>query len=280
MGYGSHPARAAGLDPGAGTEVRQDVRVTELIIPTRFCGPPSSANGGWTAGALAERRGSGAHTSWPAVEVTLRQPPPLEAPLRVATDEDALTLSADDTLVASARAADDADIRPVDPVPRDEAAAAAAAYPGLRAHPFPTCFVCGTERAVGDGLRIFPGPVPDADGDRVAAPWVPHPNHGAPEHHDGRDRVGVPVTWAALDCAGAWASDIENRPMVLGRMTAEIDALPIVGEEHVVIGQHLRTEGRKTFSATTVLDSDGRVVARAHQVWIAIDPAAFAAAMS
>ena len=25
----------------------------QLIVPSRFCGPPSSGNGGWTAGALA-----------------------------------------------------------------------------------------------------------------------------------------------------------------------------------------------------------------------------------
>ena len=27
--------------------------VSELIVPQRFCGPPDSGNGGWTAGALA-----------------------------------------------------------------------------------------------------------------------------------------------------------------------------------------------------------------------------------
>ena len=52
-------------------------------------------------------------------------------------------------------------------------------YPGLGNHPFPTCFACGPDRAEGDGLRIFPGPVGGASGDRgyVASLWVPHAEH-------------------------------------------------------------------------------------------------------
>ena len=37
-----------------------------------------------------------------------------------------------------------------------------------------------------------------------------------------------------------------------------------------------RSDGRKTFTASTLHDSDGRVVARAEHVWVAVDPAAFA----
>jgi hypothetical protein len=43
----------------------------------------------------------------------------------------------------------------------------------------------------------------------------------------------------------------------------------------VVTGTHLLTEGRKTRTATALLDADGEVVARSEQVWIAIDPGAF-----
>ncbi len=63
--------------------------------------------------------------------------------------------------------------------------------------------------------------------------------------------------------------------MVLGRMTARVDALPVVGEPHVVAGARLGREGRKTFTASTFYDADGRVVATAQHVWIAVDPAAF-----
>ena len=64
--------------------------------------------------------------------------------------------------------------------------------------------------------------------------------------------------------------------MVLGRMTAQVDTLPVIGDEHVVVGQLRGEEGRKTFTAATLYDPDGRVVARAEHVWIAIDPKDFA----
>jgi len=64
--------------------------------------------------------------------------------------------------------------------------------------------------------------------------------------------------------------------MVLAGMTARVDTLPVIGEEHVVVGQDRGREGRKTFTAATLYDRDGRVVASAEHVWVAVDPAAFA----
>ena len=63
--------------------------------------------------------------------------------------------------------------------------------------------------------------------------------------------------------------------MVLGRMTTRIDTLPVIGEEHVVVGAGRRREGRKTFTASTLYDADRRVVASAEHIWIAVDPALF-----
>ena len=67
--------------------------------------------------------------------------------------------------------------------------------------------------------------------------------------------------------------------MVLGRMTAVVDTLPLVGEPHVVMGQALGqlrgTDGRKTFTASTLYDPDGRIVGRAEHVWVAVDPTTF-----
>ncbi|WP_193608753.1 hypothetical protein [Nocardioides lijunqiniae] len=251
-----------------------------VIVPSRFCGPPSSGNGGWSAGALAATLPHpGDHgRSWPAVTVALRRPPPLDTELPVTDEDGAHVASHDGRPVAQARLAD-RDPSPVAPVGADEARAAEAAYPGLRAHPFPTCFACGTEREEGDGLRIFPGEVGAADeAARAAATWTPHPSL-AEDWHEYRDEVrhaSLPVTWAALDCVGAWAGDMGERPMVLGTMTARIDALPVIGEEHVVIGAARGQEGRKTYTASTLYDADGRVVAAAEHVWITIDPAAFA----
>ena len=257
-----------------------------LIVPRRFCGPPSSGNGGWTAGALAALVGHDCPENhadaWPAITVALRQPPPLDTPMDVS---DQVTPHGTETvagfggaIVARARLAD-TDPALVEPVPVEEARAAMASYPGLVSHPFPTCVVCGTDREEGDGLRIFPGRVTDQDGaTRIAAVWTPHPSTGEDYHTyvDELPRSSLAATWAALDCIGGWAGDLTERLMVLAGMTARVDALPVIGEEHVVVGLARGRDGRKTYTASTLYDSDGRVVACAEHVWVAVDPAAFA----
>jgi len=254
----------------------------ELIVPSRFCGPPSSGNGGWTAGALATLIDHDCPAdrcrSWPTIRVSLRQPPPLDTPMPVHTDDGATVASRDGQVVASAAVVEDPLVT-VDPVPAAEARAASASYPGLTFHPFPTCFSCGVVRDEGDGLRIFPGRVADSDGAvRVAATWSPRPSVGEDFHAyaDEHPRASLASTWAALDCVGGWAGDLTERLMVLAGMTARVDALPVIGEEHVVVGLARGQEGRKTFTASALYDADGRVVARAEHVWVAIDPAAFA----
>lgn len=240
--------------------------MAELFVPRRFCGPPSSGNGGWSAGALAALVDAGPGMG---VTVSLRRPPPLDTPMPVTTSEGVTvaSLGADDVARAEAT---EAEPPLADPVPPEEARAAEATYAGLTSHPFPTCFSCGVDRAVGDGLRIFPGRVGDQDGAaRVAATWTPDDSVGADGH------ATIPVTWAALDCAGGWAGDLEDRLMVLARITARVDALPRLGEEHVVVGLAGSSEGRRTHTASTIYDADGRVVARAEHVWVAVDPADF-----
>ena len=81
--------------------------------------------------------------------------------------------------------------------------------------------------------------------------------------------------WAALDCPGGWTSDVDARPVVLGRMTALCDEPPLIGQPHVVVGRLIAQEGRKTVTATTFYDNDGRVLGRAEHTWIAVDPATF-----
>ena len=260
----------------------------QLTIASRYCGPARSGNGGYTAGSLAEvvaraEGGDPTDLDRPVAEVTLRQPPPLDVAMRVrqlAADDPANVAGTEVTVllmggarIAEARWVDD-DLEPVEPVSMSQATDAMARFPGLVSHPFPTCFACGPDRAEGDGLRIFPGAV--AAG-RVASLWLPHDS--VAESSDLLDpdvqRVGPGTAWAALDCVGGWAGDMEERKMVLGRMTARVDALPVVGEPHVVVGEARGEQGRKTFTASTMYDSDGRIVARAEHVWIAVDPSAF-----
>jgi hypothetical protein len=252
-----------------------------LIVPRRFRGPAASGNGGWTAGALA---GLVRHDcpenharSWPTIRVALRQPPPLDTPMAVTEEDGSTVASFGGAVVARASVVDEAPVT-VEPVPPAEARAAEAAYPGLVAHPFPSCFSCGTERSEGDGLRIFPGRVGDQDGaTRVASTWQPHRSVGEDWHVyvDDLPRASLGATWAALDCIGGWAGDLTERLMVLAGMTARVDTLPVIGEEHVVVGLARGQDGRKTFTASALYDADGRVVARAEHVWVAIDPAGF-----
>jgi hypothetical protein len=242
---------------------------TELLVASRFRGPARSGNGGYTCGALAAL----APDDWATVTVRLSQPPPLDTAMAVTRSEDLLVASSGDHEVARATRADH-DPEPVPAVDAATARAAEATYAGLTAHPFPTCFACGTGRGAGDGLRIFPGPVGDG---RVAATWTPDRTLSADwhEYRDATREVGHAVTWAALDCAGGWAADIGTRLMVLGTMTARLWSLPAVGEEHVVVGAARGESGRKRMSATSLYDAEGGLVGTAEHVWIAVDPADF-----
>jgi hypothetical protein len=228
-----------------------------LVVPARFNGPPGSANGGYLAGLLAAGLPSAA-----AVTVTLREPPPLETAMDLASDSDSRVVATFGGAVIATAEPGALSHDPVDPVSFGTARQAEAAYAGLRAHPFPTCFVCGPDRPAGDGLGLRPGRVGAPDGP-VATSWVPDASlAGEP------GLVATEFVWAALDCPGGWATDIEARPMVLGRITAAVHALPEVGDRCVVVGWVLGAEGRKTFTASTAYDGDGRVLGQAESTWI------------
>jgi hypothetical protein len=224
-----------------------------LRIPARFNGPPASGNGGWSAGLVA-----GLLPDAPAVTVRLQSPPPLETDLRSEDGEDGSVLVlAGDVPVASARTAHRLDSPLPEPVDHATAEAAGAAYEGLAEHPFPTCFSCGTARV--DGLALRPARVAGRDDGAYAAAWRP-------------EEVTPEVVWAAIDCPGGWSAGIAGRPMVLGTMTAQVDALPTVGRPHVVLAWPMGGEGRRFRSGTALLDEAGAVLARAEATWIAVDP--------
>ncbi|HEU4948884.1 MAG TPA: hypothetical protein VFT31_17180 [Kribbella sp.] len=235
-------------------------------IERRFCGPAGSANGGYVAGLLGTALAAEA-AEGTAPRITLRLPPPLEVELELLVDPDRAELIAPEALAAEGTPVDSGvlDDATVDPVGPSEARAAEGSYRGLVNHPFPTCFVCGPANA--DGLQLRPGPLGDG---RTACTWTPAAELA------GADRlVEAKYLWAALDCPGGWTIDLEGRPSVLGQMTACVDARPTVGEPCVVMGRLLGEDGRKTFTATTLYDADGRVLARARQIWITVDPSAF-----
>jgi hypothetical protein len=220
----------------------------EIVIERRFRGPSESGNGGYTCGLVA------AFVDGPA-EVTLRLPPPLDRPLQVERDGDAVRVLDDGTLVAEAKPAQ-VDVDAVEP-PSFEAAGAAALPHGDLESPFPECFVCGPHRDAGDGLRIFAGPLGDG---RVAATWVPADGFEAPE-----------FVWAALDCPGAYAGGFgvgERGTLVLGRLAARVDAVPRADERCVVIGWPLGEEGRKVYAGTALYGEGDRLLGVARATWI------------
>ena len=222
-----------------------------LTVHPRFRGPATSGNGGYVAGRLAARIGTG------PVTVTLRSPPPLDVPLDVTPDASGVSVFNGDTLVATTGEGDASLLDTVEPASVDDARAASDHYPGFETHPFPECFVCGPQRSPGDGMRLFPGRLGDG---RTACVW-----------DVTAETSGQPVfVWAALDCPSGWSAPIEGRPMVLGRMTAQVDDVPGDGEACVVMGLYLQTEGRKTWTRSAAYGHDGRLLGRAHATWIAL----------
>lgn len=229
-------------------------RVAELRFAERFCGPPTSANGGYACGSIAEQLGGQA-------EVTLRRPPPLGRPLRLRAGDGHATVHDGDDLVAEAGPAT-VGLGVGGKVSLAQAREAAARYPLHQGHPFPTCFTCGPDRAPGDGLRIFPGPV--AGGQLWAAPWTPDPSVA-----DQDGMVSPAVVWAALDCPGGFAVGAAGDVMVLGRMAARVLARPRAGSAcGVVAWPAAPPEGRKRQAGSALLDAEGRVLAVARSVWL------------
>lgn len=223
--------------------------MTSLVIDARHNGPPGSGNGGWTSGLVAGAVGAVDGL----VEITLRKPPPLETALTVTATADGWAVhDPEQALIASVTRRPD-DIPAVPPVSRTEALAASGRYPGHTDHPFPTCFVCGPQRP--DGLRIFPGRLPDG---RTAATFLVPTD------------VSPAVVWAALDCPGGWAVIDRDQAFVLGRYAVSVDALPEPDDECVVVGEPVRREGRKALVRSSLYAPDGNLLARAEATWIAV----------
>ena len=228
-----------------------------MLIAPRFHGPPNSANGGYACGLIASAVGGPA-------ECTLRAPPPLGVALEIQRDDSGkVTIRHGDLVIADGKPAV-LDLEVPEAVDFDTARSASRSYLGFQHHPYPGCFVCGPERAEGDGLRIFPGAVP---GRRVAAaPWTPDRSLA-----DESGQVRPEIVWSALDCPswfGACAFSPYDGGILLGRLTGAVDARPRAGEHCVCMGWLLAEEGRKFHCASALLGEDGRVLARARAVWI------------
>lgn len=225
--------------------MREDV----VVIDERFNGPPGWANGGYVCGLLADHLGG-------VAEVTLRRPVPLVTPLAVAPlDGGGKGLMHGTQLVAEAFPAS-VDPAVPEPVALAEAQSAIKAYPGFTLEGMFPCFVCGPQRAKGDGFRVFPSPVPGRD--VVAAPWIPKASIA-----DAYGSISPEFVWAVLDCTGTWATIVHLGLQLapLGRQATRIISLPRRRQSCVVVGWPIKREGRKGHAGAAVFSESGELLA-------------------
>ena len=244
--------------------------MTSIIIDKRYCGPPNSGNGGYVCGRLAGHIPGGA-------EVTLRAPPPLDRQLDVvATDDGLWELHDGAAVVATARPAS-LELARLEQASFDEACAAERLTPVKpHEHQLPMCFVCGPARALGDGLRIFAGPLVRQSRNAsavLAATWTPDASLTA---EDGL--VAPEFLWSALDCPTGYASShdresgsFEATPILLGRMSARIETRPRPGERCVITAWDAGRDGRKRVAEAAAFGEAGKLLAVARATWIAVD---------
>jgi hypothetical protein len=199
------------------------------------------------------------------VEITLRAPIPVNRKLQVVRDGQALLLRDGDALVCEARAGSLTNLVPP-PAPMDWSDVMRRGKEGGSPEDsdFTWCVVCGRNRGVGDGLRVFGTSGPPG---YSLSCYLPHANHA-----DEGGRIRPEFVWGTLDCPGAFAAqDINDmRPALTGRMTARVIEPPIVGERCAVVGWKIGEDGRKLYSGTALYTETGRLCAIGTCTWIVL----------
>ena len=247
-----------------------------IVIARRFRGPhdadSATANGGYFCGRVAA-----AAPGAVAVEIRARDGIPLDRPLALRATDGAVEVHDGPALVART-SAERLPVTAPAPPPlavaleasrRFEAALVAGAIP----HTFPECFVCGHQRAPGDGMRLFAGP-PPGDGlergrTRVAG-WRPDPSL-----LDDAGRLRTEFVWSALDCPGGWALP---GPGNTGTLQVEIREPIDGGQPLIVMGwpepgpADGRPGSRRRYAGTAIFDARGRLLALGAAIWVAPAP--------
>jgi hypothetical protein len=233
------------------------MNIKAVRISRRYQGPPRSGNGGYACGLTAQ--GLEGTTA-----VRLKAPPPLETDLRLESETNQARLFNDNSLVAEARLAE-VNLSPPDPPSYERAIRASESFCGFKQHQFPSCFVCGPQRSAGDGLRIFPGPLPGTL--TIAAPWVPDPSLAGPSGFVEREYL-----WSALDCPSGFVLVPlpDGLGIVLGELCASVVHDVSQGEACVVFAWPIGVDGRKRFSGSAIYTAEGTLVAKARATWIEV----------
>lgn len=237
-----------------------------VVVQEKFRGPPTSGNGGYVSGLLAQLLPPG------AAEVTLRSPVPLDQPLTVVREDGGVRVVDGDKLIAEARLSE-LELDVPEPPTFEEALAAQSGslalrvgthpiLPGERVGVHPICFCCGAELAADLGLHVYAAPVPGRD--LVAAAW-----HAPAAFADASGVLPATMIGTALDCPGEFAWYEKGlRFALLGRMTLRVDKAVHAGERCVIIGWTIAEEGRKRFAGSALFDAQGALCASAKAVWI------------
>ena len=235
--------------------------MAQLVIDKRYEGIPGVSLGGYVAGVAAKELGA-------SVTVTLARVVVPGSTVTLERSESQVLVRVGDELAATAERSPFETTAPVPVSPRD-AENASERYPGFDHHFFPNCFSCGPSRLVGEGLRVFPGPV---DGrPLVATLWRPPPLVWQADR-----TVASEFLWAALDCPAIWAhvvhggSEPDDRA-VSGRLSLDQHA-PVPGEGvSIVAGWPIRREGRKIIAGAGIFSETGDLLVEARQTMILTD---------
>ena len=244
-----------------------------VVIPSRFRGPPQSGNGGYVSGVFAELL---PHQPG-APEITLRSPIPLDRTMTVkkgSSETLGVDVFDDETLIAECRLIDspffDFIVPPCpDPVQIEAAMPSSLAFtPNINPllpnqkgfHPISFC--CGVEAEY--GLHVYPAPHHHG---HYAALWKTKDTWAV----DGK--VPASFLWTAMDCPAQFAfMNASIRTGLMGRMSAEILALPKAGATLIVSAWTIAVQGKKHFAGAALFDETGEQIARATTLWIGGEP--------
>lgn len=243
------------------------MKIDNMILSRRFCGPPKTGNGGFTAGILVETVGTN------AAEIRLLNPTPVETAITIESENGQQGAIYNDSkkVLATLKSIASEDFPEYKlPVVPDlgDVIKISAFYPGFTTHPFPTCFVCGPKREVNDGMRIFVGPAPEQIGfeNLMAGYWLPDRTVGSQD-----DFVRDAAIWGALDCPGGFSAVLdEPHLIVLSKIRGKIIERPKIGEDYTVMSWRLHKLTRAFKVMTAIFKSDSKkLFAISEALWLA-----------
>ena len=243
--------------------------ISTVTIPAKYKGPPAIANGGYVC-SLFSKYITG------VADVMIKLPTPLDQELQIRANGDGSFYLMDGDQVIIQAKPGIMDLAVPNAPSYGEALTAWEKSIALKPTPYrhvtghgihPICFCCGADVPDGEGLKIHPGRVADAN--MVAAPWTPTAEYG-----DEQGYVRPEFIWTALDCPGAYALwELTNtKPGFLGRLIGQIEKPLRCGEPCVVAAWPAGNDGRKLYAGTALFNAEGQIIGRSLATWFPMPP--------